>query len=175
MGHTTKGRRASIQRARRLGVEVQSNPSAVEEFWPVLEDVLARRHGARPVHSRDEMALLVQLFPEEISIAVARAENRLVAGAVFFHCLRVFHLQYIGTTEAGMKLGAGDLLVDWGITAATDGGYRYFDFGISTEDLGWTLNDSLHRFKSSFGSGGVAYEHYEIDLTGDAVIPTQQS
>ena len=140
-------------------------PSALEEFWPVLEDSLARRYGTRPVHSCDEMALLVEMFPEEISIAIARADNRIAAGAVFFHCLPVLHLQYIGMTEAGMALGAGDMLLDWGITAAADGGYRYFDLGISTEDQGRTLNDSLLRFKKSFGAGGVAYEHYEIDLT----------
>ena len=41
----------------------------------------------------------------------------------------------------------------------------YFDFGVSTEDQGLTLNDSLYRFKASFGAGGTVYEEFEIDLS----------
>jgi hypothetical protein len=159
-----KDRRASLRRARRFGVEVQWGRSALEEFWPVLEEALTRRHGVRPVHSLEEMALLADLFPDEISIAVARADLQIAAGAVFFHCPPVLHLQYSGSTEPGRAIGAIDMLIDSGITAATDGGDRFFDFGVSTENQGRTLNDSLYGYKASFGGGGVAYEHYEIDL-----------
>ena len=160
-----KGRRASLQKARRLGVEVEWNWSALENYWPILEEALARRHGVRPAHSVEEMALLADLFPNEISLAVARRNGQIAAGAVFFHCPPVLHLQYIGSTEPGRTVGAVDMLIDSGITAAADAGDRYFDFGVSTENQGRTLNESLHRFKASFGAGGVAYEHYDVDLT----------
>jgi hypothetical protein len=171
----TKGRKASLKRAQRLGIEVQWDPGALGELWPVLGEALARRHGARLVHSVGEMTLLAELFPDEISIAVARADHQIAAGAVFFHCFPVLHLQYIGATEPGMALGAADTLIDSGITVATDGGYRYFDFGISTEDQGRFLNDSLYRFKASFGAGGTTYEEYEIDLTRDPWTRTSVS
>ena len=70
-----KGRRASLQKARRLGVEVEWNWSALENYWPILEEALARRHGVRPAHSVEEMALLADLFPNEISLAVARERS----------------------------------------------------------------------------------------------------
>ena len=146
-----------------------------EQFWPVLGEALARRHGARPVHSFEEMALLADLFPDQISVAVARADDQIAAGAVFFHCSPVLHLQYIGTTEPGMALGAADMLIDSAITVATDNGYRFFDFGISTEDQGRTLNDSLYRYKASFGAGGITYEEYEIDLTSEPTLSMTQS
>ena len=50
------------------------------------------------------MKVLCQLFPEEISVAVVRADRRLVAGAVFFGCFPVLHLQYVATSEDGMAL-----------------------------------------------------------------------
>jgi hypothetical protein len=171
----TEDRRASLKRAQRLVVAVQRDPSALEEFWPILEEALARRHGARPVHSLEEISRLAGLFPDEISIAVVRADHQIAAGAVFFHCSPVLHLQYIGTTEPGMAQGAADMLIDSEITRALDGGYRYFDFGTSTENQGRTLNNPLYRFRSSFGAGGVTYDEYDLDLSRDPLLSMKQT
>ena len=164
----TKGRRASLQKARRLGVETCWDSESLEEFWPILLETLERRHAAKPVHTLSEMSLLAKSFPDEISVAIARVGSDLVAGAVFFASSPVLHLQYIATNQVGMDIGAADTLIDAGIAAATLGGCRYFDFGTSTEDQGRSLNDSLYRFKASFGAGGVAYEHYELTLPGSS-------
>jgi hypothetical protein len=170
----TKGRRASLKRAGRLGVSVRWDHQALDEFWPVLGEALTRRHGARPVHSLEEITLLAELFPDEISLAVVRVDHQIVGGAVFFHCFPVLHLQYLATTASGLALGAADVVIEAGMMRATEDGYRYFDFGISTEDQGQTLNDSLYRFKASFGAGGITYEEYEIDLTREPLPSIRQ-
>ena len=46
----------------------------------------------------------------------------------------------------------------------TYAGLDYFDFGISTEDGGQTLNVGLVENKESYGARAVAYDFYELDL-----------
>ena len=38
----------------------------------------------------------------------------------------------------------------------------YFDFGISTEDEGRTLNEGLIANKESYGARAIVYERYEL-------------
>jgi hypothetical protein len=157
-------RRRGLTKARREGVDVAEGPELVAELWAVVERNLAERHGARPVHSKDEMRLLVELFPEEIAVVVARHAGQVVAGVVLFETTRVSHAQYIASTEAGNGVGALDAVFDHCFTRAREQGRRYFDLGTSNRDAGVVLNDGLYDFKAQFGGGGVAYEFYDVDL-----------
>jgi lipid II:glycine glycyltransferase (peptidoglycan interpeptide bridge formation enzyme) len=57
-----------------------------------------------------------------------------------------------------------DLVMERAIDLGQQLGCRFFDFGTSTVDQGWSLNQGLYQFKVSFGAGGVVYDHYELDL-----------
>jgi lipid II:glycine glycyltransferase (peptidoglycan interpeptide bridge formation enzyme) len=77
----------------------------------------------------------------------------------------VMHMQYTATTERGREALATDLLMEHAIELGAKRACRFFDFGVSTNNEGQSLDQDLYRFKVSFGAGGVIYEHYELDLT----------
>lgn len=159
-------RRRGVKKAARAGVRFACGPQYAAALWPVLQDNLARRHDARPVHRLDEIEELMRRFPAHVVLRVALLGDDVVAGLVLFVCGDVVHAQYIAASEAGHACAALDGLFDHAIAEARATGARCFDFGISNEQQGRVLNEGLHRFKSEFGAGGVVHEFYELDLQG---------
>lgn len=157
-------RRRALKKAQRAGLTLETGAHLAAELWPVLEANLAQRHGQKPVHTLAEIQLLLERFPQAIHITVARLEKQAIAGTVLFIAGGVCHTQYIASNALGHETGALDLVFDRQITEARDMKAQFFDFGISNEDGGRSLNEGLHRFKSEFGAGGVVHEFYEIDL-----------
>lgn len=157
-------RRRALKKALRAGLTLATGAHLADELWPVLEANLAERHGQKPVHSLAEIRLLLERFPQAIGITVARLEKQAIAGTVLFIAGGVCHTQYIASNALGHETCALDLVFDRQITDARDMKAQFFDFGISNEDGGRSLNAGLHRFKSEFGAGGVVHEFYEIDL-----------
>jgi hypothetical protein len=156
-------RRRGLKKAARV-VTLSADLGDLNALWPVLQENLARKHGAQPVHSLDELKALIRLFPESIVVRCAAIEGKVVAGVVFFNSHNVWHAQYIASSEAGYDASALDAVFNAAIQEAADAGDRYFDFGTSNERGGTLLNDGLYRFKQEFGGGGVAYEFYELNL-----------
>ncbi len=157
-------RRRALKKAQRAGLTLEAGAPLVADLWPVLEANLAERHDQKPVHSLAEIQLLLERFPQAIRICVARLEKQAIAGTVLFIAGGVCHTQYIASNALGHETGALDFVFDRQIQEARDMRARFFDFGISNEDGGRSLNEGLHRFKSEFGAGGVVHEYYEIDL-----------
>lgn len=157
-------RRRGIKRARAAGLEVVRGSEYLEYFWPILSQTLESRHRSRPVHNMEEIRLLADRFPHEIGFVGARRDAEVVGGAVLFQTDTVCHAQYIAADEAGMELGALDLVFDTAIGDAKAAGRGWFDFGISTEEQGRVLNSGLHEFKSGFGGGALTYDSYEVSL-----------
>ncbi len=165
-GEVSHGRRTGLARAARLGVQVNEEwGGAVDQFWEILATNL-KRHDATPTHSIEEIEVLRRSFPENIRLLIARLDGEVVAGTVIFDAGVVSHTQYIASSDAGRAAAALDPVIEGAIRRADGLGFRYFDFGISTEDEGRCLNDGLQTFKLSFGAGAVVFEHFQIDLTG---------
>lgn len=158
-------RRRSLKKALKAGVEIKRGGDVIAPLWRVLEDNLAREHGAKPVHPEEEIALLHSLFPEEIEFVAADLDGEVVAGVALFVTARVMHAQYIAASPAGYQVSALDALFESCIADAKARGLRWFDFGTSNEQEGRVLNEGLYQFKSEFGGGGVAHESFELDLT----------
>ena len=159
-----KGRRSDLSKARRSGVQVEINSSALEQFWPVLEENLATKHKVRPVHTLEEIMSLQNMFPEQIKCLVGKKKNEIVAGVVLFCTAMVTHLQYEGSSALGREVAALTMVLDHTIAKSKEWGARYFDFGMSNEHEGRVLNEGLYQFKASFGAGGVVHEFYELSL-----------
>lgn len=160
----SKRRRRSFAKSRKSGVEVVEGAGQLPQLWAVVEDNLARKHGQKPVHTAEEIILLAKRFPENIRCVCARLNGSLAAGVVLFESALVAHAQYIASSEIGYEVSALDSVFEHCIEAATAAGQRWFDFGISTEDGGRVLNESLYGFKSEFGSGAAVHEFYELRL-----------
>lgn len=147
---------------------MENDRASLHEFWSLLTDVLEQHHAVRPVHSEEEIALLMRRFPREIRMLLIKHEQRITAGCVVFLCGQVAHVQYIAAGDEGREFGALDLLFRHLIMD----GYRdlaYLDFGISTEHGGKVLNTGLIFQKEGFGGRAVCYDTYEVSLRNSAV------
>ena len=136
----------------------------LKEYWQVLENVLMEYHQTRPVHSVEEMSLLMQRFPKEIKLFVVKdTDSSIVSGVVVFETDTVAHIQYIASGMEGRKYGALDLLLRH-LCGEKYRDKEYIDFGISTERDGYYLNEGLIFQKEGFGGRAVCYDTYHVDL-----------
>ena len=133
------------------------------EFWELLTQVLEENHAVKPVHTFEEMKLLISRFPQQIKLFLVRSEHDIVAGCVVFITRQVAHIQYIASGEQGREQGALDLLFRHLINERFKQ-MAYLDFGISTEHGGNYLNEGLIFQKEGFGARAVCYDSYELNL-----------
>jgi Acetyltransferase (GNAT) domain len=163
-GRVTQLRHRSRRRAEAAGVATHEGWDEIAAFWGILGENLATRHGASPVHSLEEIRLLHDRFPAEILLITAEIGEVPVGGIVLFAGGPVLRMQYTATTADGRAACATDLIMEHAIDLARDLGRRYFDFGTCTMDEGRSLGQELYKFKTSFGAGGIVYDHFELDL-----------
>lgn len=157
-----ESRKSGIRKALSLNIEVgESND--VDGFWHILEDNLGNRYNAKPVHTANEMKLLMSRFPNNIKLYVAKMNGEIVGGTLIYVTPQVVHTQYISASVEGKKHGALDLLFDY-IINKEYANCRYFDFGKSTEQGGAYLNEPLIFQKEGFGGRGVCYDWYQWEL-----------
>lgn len=154
------------RRAIKLGYSVRelTVPAELSASWHIIEDNLLACHNTRPVHSCEEMQLLMGRFPQNIRVWVAEPAP---AGIfVVFEDGLVAHSQYPHATAEGKQNGVMDLLIlhvlDYYRRERSD--IRYFDFGISNEDGGRFLNEGLQAQKEGFGARGVTYRQWRIEI-----------
>jgi len=159
----SRGRTQALKKARNAGVCIKYGTKYLEEFWQILEEN-KKKYGVKPIHSWQEIQYLYSLFPDNIEIVVGVLNNQVVAGAVLFKTDQVIHPQYGAASLEGYTICALDLIYQHCIEKSKSARVRYFDFGISNENEGHYLNESLDEFKSMFGGRGVVHEFYEINL-----------
>ena len=153
-----RGNKRNVNLALKSGVEVAESCDW-QKYWDALDALLMEKYGKHPVHSLDEIELLHSRFPENIKLYTAKLGDELLAGVVMYYCGdEVAHCQYIASTEHGRELKALTLLFDYLIKESSQAGYRYFDFGISTENGGLYLNEGLVRQKCRLGGRGIVYQ-----------------
>jgi len=136
------------------------------DYWDMLSGLLSERHGVAPTHSLAEISMLAKRFPQQIKLFVAEDGPQLIAGVVVFEGNTVAHAQYIGANLRGRELGALDGLLDMLISRYSK--HRYFNFGVSTENNGWDLNEGLIQQKEEFGGSAVVHDIYQVALQGVA-------
>ncbi len=159
-----RGNKRNVNLALKSGVEVGLS-SDWHGYWAMLDSLLMERYDRHPVHSLDELLLLHSRFPENIKLYTASLGDELLAGVVMYYCgNEVAHCQYISSTEHGRTLKALTLLFDYLINESSQEGYRYFDFGISTENGGLYLNEGLVRQKCRLGGRGIVYNTFKIPI-----------
>jgi len=155
-----KSRRALIKKAAALGVRIVSENS-FQPFWEqVLVPQLAVRHGAKPVHTLEEITILASRFPKQIRQFSAYCGDEIVAGTTIYETPTVARAQYGAVTEMGRETGAQAYLFGWLLDKYKN--KRFFDFGTSNEDDGRVLNHGLLNWKEGFGARCFPLDFYEI-------------
>lgn len=160
-----QSRKGGVSKAKKNGLQVCRTMDGAE-YWKVLEQTLLRKHSARPVHTLEEIQLLASRFPEQIIIFKVCMDQDTVGGCVVYDTGKVAHIQYIAASEQGKALGAIDLLFDELIKRRYSD-KTYIDFGVSTEQGGWYLNEGLIFQKEGFGARAVMYDTYWIETTNE--------
>lgn len=171
IGEYSNLRKRMIKKGKELSIEICETDD-FSLFWPLLEDLLQNKHGVSAVHTLEEITYLKNRFEGNIRLFLAIQKNNILAGTVIFESDIVAHAQYIASNESGKKNGALDLIFNYLIKNE----YRYkkwFSFGISSENLGKSLNEGLIRYKESFGGGSCTFDFYEIDIEDSFNIITK--
>lgn len=155
-------RRRQVRRAAELPYSIAESHDYAS-FWRLLEGCLDERHGARPVHTAAEIAMLAERFPSRIRLFTISAEGRGHAGVVIYDTGICAHCQYIASDAEARMHNLLPLLFDH-LAHDTFAGRDYFDYGTSNEDAGLMLNAGLLNQKYTLGGTGVTYDTYTLTL-----------
>jgi hypothetical protein len=148
-----KNARYVRSKGHRAGIEVRPT-EATDAFFDIHEQMHRERHGSTPLHSREELAMLMARFPENIRLLGAFEGNELIGGLIVFVDRTVVRIQKLGQTERGRDLGAFSLLVEY-LTHDAEHRDRWIDFGTSTDPATGQLQPSLAAFKEYTGGSAI--------------------
>lgn len=125
-----------------------------ETFYHFLE-ISKSKHNVHPVHTLQELYdLKDNRIPEHIRFRGIWDGNTLVAAMMLFlfEGTKTIHGQYIAPNPNYEKFQPTTALYVRVMREAAQEGYKQISWGISTEDGGNYLNESLLRFKESLGA-----------------------
>lgn len=124
----------------------------IADFYAILCKSL-EKYETKPVHSLDE---LYELYFDRLSNVIrfygVYSEGKMISGSMVFIINNVFHTQYLAADPEYLYLKPMDFMDGSLIILAHDEGFKFFSFGISTEDHGHYLNENLAKFKEGFGT-----------------------
>lgn len=167
----SKDRVAGNKRALKQNLVVKE----VEEFdafWNnILIPNLNAKHEAQPVHSLEEIKYLKSKFPKKIRQFNVYKKNEIVAGTTIFETKLVAHSQYISGNAEKNSIGSLDFL-HLHLIENVFKDKKYFDFGISNENQGRSINHGLQYWKEGFGARTITQDFYEIDLNNITKLDT---
>jgi hypothetical protein len=153
-------RNDNIRKAKNSNLAVEQSTD-YDAFMKIEEEALIERHGVKPVHSVEEIKLLANRFPDNIKLFASFKDGVMLAGVIMYESKNVAHMQYAANSKAGWNVGAQDIIEDYLINQHYKS-KKYFDFGISTENLGQVLNYGLIKRKENFGANAVVYDTYHM-------------
>ena len=159
-------RKRKLRKAQKLQLTFrEAGKEDLPNYWEILTRTLQLRHQKKPVHTLEEIDLLYNKFPDNIRLYVTEsADKQIIAGTIVFECSPTLHVQYIAANEIGFDCNALDFLFCNLIERTDRGIFKYFDFGISTEEQGYKLNEGLVFQKEGFGGRTICYETFEVEL-----------
>jgi hypothetical protein len=167
-----KNRREGINKAKRNGLTIAVDNN-FEGFWKeILIPNLLKKHGIAPVHSLEEIQLLASKFPENIKQVNVYKDNIIVAGTTVFLTKTTIHPQYVSGNSDKNAYGSLDLAYDY-IINHFDTSKRYFDFNISSEVNGTTLNRGLIFWKESCGARAYVADNYLVETAAYKTLDLQ--
>jgi len=156
-----RNRKRSIASTKSLSLKISQDQNYLPDYWRIIEQNLATRHRANPVHLLTEMQLLIQKFPKEIQFFACLSNNEILAGAIVYKFNNTAHFQYIHANNQEDKRNAVDFLTNYLIEHYKNE-YTYISFG-SAEKKGF-IDQGLSYWKESFGAQIINQYAYQIDI-----------
>ncbi|MDR6967663.1 hypothetical protein J2X31_001675 [Flavobacterium arsenatis] len=159
----SKSKMKHFRRISEMDIEIRKENSFAS-FWDrVLVPRLQEKHDTNPVHTKEEIQLLGDRFPENIIQYNAYFEDEIVAGITLFHFGNVVKSQYGATTLQGEKIRALDFLFINLINEFKDK-VSFFDMGTVTENNEKGYNTGLLKQKEELGCSVYNQDFYSLSL-----------
>jgi len=134
-------------------------------FWEeVLEPRLLEKFNVKPVHSKQEIALLRERFPQNIKQYSVYQNEEIIAGITLFETKNGVKSQYGATSKKGEEVRALDFLFINLIHKYKRKGKRFFDMGIVNEENESGYNAGLLKQKEELGCTVYNQDFYKITI-----------
>ena len=141
---------------------IDTNPAKLSDFWKIVEQNLHERYESRPVHSFEDMQLLMKRFPHRIRLYTLQENNKMLAGALVYYINKAMHFQYIHSVPESADRMAVEWLTYQVFVHNSD--MEYISFGTSaTADN--NLLKGLVYWKQSFGATLVNQYVFDIPVS----------
>ena len=135
-----------------LQIKEVKTKEGINEFYKILCASLIK-YNTKPVHSLEELYdLYFNRLPNTIRFYGVYQNENMIAGSMVFILNSVFHTQYLCANPDYLYLKPMDFMDGSLINISFEEGFDYFSFGISTENQGKYLNETLAKFKEGFGT-----------------------
>lgn len=157
----TSRARNMARKARKVNVKFETDCN-IDDFWVLMEKTF-QKHGTNPTHTKEELAFLQNIFPNDIYFNIAYIDNTPVAGMGVFNINQLCSMSfYLCSDSEFQNTQALTLVVYESILAAQSKGFKYFDFGTSSVNM--VGRENIFRFKESFGAVGQFRHTYKLEL-----------
>ena len=138
----------------------------LDSFYPILLDNKSR-HGTKPTHTLEELTILMNKFPDQITLLLSYYENKVIGGALNFitnknTCILFYNMidyKYKDLQSASLQIYAS---LKW----AKKIGLHYLDIGVSQLYQEDTIipHESLINFKEQFGAKAMIRKVMKLTL-----------
>ncbi|MHC0445704.1 FemAB family protein [Flavobacterium sp. 3-218] len=136
-----------------------------DPFWEkVLEPRLLEKFDVKPVHSKEEIAILKSKFPQNIRQYSAYRNDEIISGITIFETKNVVKSQYGATSKMGEEFRALDFLFINLIHKYKRKGKHFFDMGIVGEENEFGYNKGLIKQKEELGCSVYSQDFYKLTL-----------
>lgn len=157
----TSRARNMVRKARKTNVKFEIDCN-IDEFWVLMEKTF-QKHGVNPTHTKEELAFLQNMFPNDIYFNIAYIDDTPVAGMGVFNINQLCSMSfYLCSDSEFQNTQALTLVVYESILAAQSKGFKYFDFGTSSVNM--IGRENIFRFKESFGAVGGFRHTYKLEI-----------
>ena len=153
--------RQAIRKAEKCGlaIEIRHDPEGIRAYYG-LHCQTRKKHGLPPQPSAFFLNIQKHLLSKGLGVLVlARSDQIVVAGAVFFCCGKQAIFKFGASDQTGLQTRANNLVMWEGIRWLGARGCENVDFGRTSLE-----NDGLRRFKAGWGTqeGTVEYVKYHV-------------
>ncbi len=138
----------------------------LESFYPILLDNKSR-HGTKPTHTLDELKILIDKFPNDITLLLSYYENQIIGGALNFITNQNSCILFYNMIDYSYKdLQSASLQIYKSLEWAKQNGLHYLDIGVSQLYEGNKIipHDSLINFKEQFGAKAMIRKVMKLKL-----------
>lgn len=148
----------------RLQFQFLKSDEEIKYFHQILTENL-KKYNTKPVHSAEEIIKLKQLYPERVQLPVATIDNKIIGGFLIFNINKNgWHIFYSALDYQNLKYKPIHFCLFKLKKYLSEMSYGYLNYGISTENSGKYINQSLLSFKESFNGIGVIRTYWKKEI-----------